>query len=61
MKELSELEQQVINMLFGITSEDERDINEISKILNLSIQQIRKIEKQAIKKLKQSELLNTIQ
>ena len=60
MQELDELEQQVINMLFGITSEDERNISEISKILNLSTQQIRRIEKQAIKKLKQSEILNTI-
>jgi len=54
LKSLTERENEVLRMRFGIGGEDEHTLEEVGRHLNLTRERIRQIETRALKKLQQS-------
>ena len=60
LKTLSEKEAQVIRLRYGLDDDEPKTLDEIGKIMGISRERVRQIEKKALKKLKMNKTLNAL-
>ncbi len=60
LKTLSEKEAQVIRLRYGLDDDEPKTLDEIGKIMGISRERVRQIEKKALKKLRMNKTLNAL-
>lgn len=60
LKTLSDKEAQVIRLRYGLDDDEPKTLDEIGKIMGISRERVRQIEKKALKKLRMNKTLNAL-